>query len=142
MRLNEPEKQILDDFEHKVTNRIELYGDRPDFPKIENYDITRQDLDGYLFDKQAILDTGGSKRTQYTVLGISCILPVLILDCMQEESRPFGEYAPVAGVLFGVLFALFLNSLRKMYIAVRIRKHKDIKFEKYINAVLFYKPQV
>ena len=64
MNIREPEKQYFDDFEHKVTGKIEKYGDEPDFPKLENYGIDRQDLDGYLFDKQAILDMGGSKRSQ------------------------------------------------------------------------------
>lgn len=32
MELKEPEKQILDDFEHKVTGKIDKYGDEPDFP--------------------------------------------------------------------------------------------------------------
>ena len=50
MELKEPEKQILDDFEHKVTGKIDKYGDEPDFPKLENYGITRMDLDDYLFD--------------------------------------------------------------------------------------------
>ena len=32
MNIREPEKQILNDFEHKVTNKIKLYGNYPDFP--------------------------------------------------------------------------------------------------------------
>ena len=45
MKLREPEKQILDDFEHKVTGKIAKYGNEPDFPKFENYGITRMELD-------------------------------------------------------------------------------------------------
>lgn len=48
MKLREPEKQILDDFEHKVTGKIAKYGNEPDFPKFENYGITRMELDDYL----------------------------------------------------------------------------------------------
>ena len=51
MKLREPEKQILDDFEHKITGKIAKYGNEPDFPKFENYGITRMELDDYLFDK-------------------------------------------------------------------------------------------
>ena len=36
MNLREPEKQILDDFEHKVTNKMQKYGDEPDFPKLDH----------------------------------------------------------------------------------------------------------
>ena len=77
MKLREPEKQILDDFEHKVTGKIAKYGNEPDFPKFENYGITRMELDDYLFDKQAILDMGGSKRSQLTIGGFITVLPVL-----------------------------------------------------------------
>lgn len=83
MNLREPEKQILDDFEHKVTNKMQKYGDEPDFPKLENYGLTRMELDDYLFDKQAILDMGGSKRTQLTVGGFITVIPVLILPASQ-----------------------------------------------------------
>ena len=76
MKLREPEKQILDDFEHKVTGKIAKYGNEPDFPKFENYSITRMELDDYLFDKQAILDMGGSKRSQLTIGGFITVLPV------------------------------------------------------------------
>ena len=76
MNLREPEKQILDDFEHKETNKMQKYGDEPDFPKLENYGLTRMELDDYLFDKQAILDMGGSKRTQLTVGGFISVITV------------------------------------------------------------------
>ena len=75
MKLREPEKQILDDFEHKVTGKIAKYGNEPDFPKFEDYGITRMELDDYLFDKQSILDMGGSKRSQLTIGGFITVLP-------------------------------------------------------------------
>ncbi len=141
MQLNEPEKQILNDFEHKVTNRMAKYADEPDFPKLENYGITRMELDDYLIDKQAILDFGGSKRMQYTVLGFLVILPVLILDMVPEDARPYGIYTVFAAVGVGLLIAAFLKALQKMIISVKLKNQKDIKFEKYINAVLFYQPK-
>lgn len=48
MNIREPEKQILNDFEHKVTNKIKLYGNYPDFPKMEDYGIEGMELDDYL----------------------------------------------------------------------------------------------
>ncbi len=55
---------------------MQKYGDEPDFPKLENYGITRMELDDYLFDKQAILDMGGSKRSQLTIGGFITVIPV------------------------------------------------------------------
>ena len=98
MKLREPEKQILDDFEHKVTGKIAKYGNEPDFPKFENYGITRMELDDYLFDKQAILDMGGSKRSQLTIGGFITVLPVLVLSCFPDKSPVYDNHRSAAGV--------------------------------------------
>jgi len=145
MNLKEPEKQILDDFEHKVTNRIEKYGDQPDFPKLENYSITRMELDDYLFDKQAILDMGGSKRTQLTVGGFVTVIPVLVLSCFPDKSPIYENgkaLTTVVAILIGLLLACFLKALLQMLILYRVNKQKQTQIETYIKAVLFYTPRV
>ncbi len=145
MNLKEPEKQILDDFEHKVTNRIEKYGDQPDFPKLENYGITRMELDDYLFDKQAILDMGGSKRTQLTVGGFVTVIPVLVLSCFPDKSPIYENgkaLTTVVAILIGLLLACFLKALLQMLILYRVNKQKQTQMETYIKAVLFYTPRV
>ena len=117
MNLREPEKQILDDFEHKVTNKIEKYGANADFPKFENYGITRMDLDDYLFDKQAIFDMGGSKRTQLTVGGFITVIPVLILSCFPDKSPIYENgkaITTVIAIIIGLLLACFFKALLQM----------------------------
>ena len=144
MELKEPEKQILDDFEHKVTGKIDKYGDEPDFPKLENYGITRMDLDDYFFDKQAILDMGGSKRTQPTVGGFITVIPVLILSCFPDKSPIYENgkaLTTVIAIIIGLLLACFAKSLLQMIILFRVNKHKEAKMETYIKAIFFYEPK-
>ena len=144
MNLREPEKQILDDFEHKVANKIEKYGANADFPKFENYGITRMDLDDYLFDKQAILDMGGSKRTQLTVGGFITVIPVLILSCFPDKSPIYENgkaLTTVIALIIGLLLACFFKALLQMIIAYRVNKHKETQMETFIKAVLFYEPK-
>ena len=141
MNLREPEKQILDDFEHKVTNKMQKYGDEPDFPKLENYGLTRMELDDYLFDKQAILDMGGSKRTQLTVGGFITVIPVLILSCFPEKSPIYENgkaMTTIIAIIIGLLLACFCKALLQMVILYRVNKHKETKMETFIKAVLFY----
>ena len=141
MNLREPEKQILDDFEHKVTNKMQKYGDEPDFPKLENYGLTRMELDDYLFDKQAILDMGGSKRTQLTVGGFVTVLPVLILSCFPDKSPIYENgkaMTTIIAIIIGLLLACFCKALLQMVILYRVNKHKETKMETFIKAVLFY----
>ena len=141
MNLREPEKQILDDFEHKVTNKMQKYGDEPDFPKLENYGLTRMELDDYLFDKQAILDMGGSKRTQLTVGGFITVIPVLILSCFPDKSPIYENgkaMTTIIAIIIGLLRACFCKALLQMVILYRVNKHKETKMETFIKAVLFY----
>ena len=141
MNLREPEKQILDDFEHKVTNKMQKYGDEPDFPKLENYGLTRMELDDYLFDKQAILDMGGSKRTQLTVGGFITVIPVLILSCFPDKSPIYENgkaMTTIIAIIIGLLLACFCKALLQMVILYRVNKHKETKLETFIKAVLFY----
>nr|WP_293495947.1 hypothetical protein [Prevotella sp.] len=141
MNLREPEKQILDDFEHKVTNKMQKYGDEPDFPKLENYGLTRMELDDYLFDKQAILDMGGSKRMQLTVGGFITVIPVLILSCFPDKSPIYENgkaMTTIIAIIIGLLLACFCKALLQMVILYRVNKHKETKMETFIKAVLFY----
>lgn len=141
MNLREPEKQMLDDFEHKVTNKMQKYGDEPDFPKLENYGLTRMELDDYLFDKQAILDMGGSKRTQLTVGGFITVIPVLILSCFPDKSPIYENgkaMTTIIAIIIGLLLACFCKALLQMVILYRVNKHKETKMETFIKAVLFY----
>lgn len=141
MNFREPEKQILDDFEHKVTNKMQKYGDEPDFPKLENYGLTRMELDDYLFDKQAILDMGGSKRTQLTVGGFITVIPVLILSCFPDKSPIYENgkaMTTIIAIIIGLLLACFCKALLQMVILYRVNKHKETKMETFIKAVLFY----
>ena len=141
MNLREPEKQILDDFKHKVTNKMQKYGDEPDFPKLENYGLTRMELDDYLFDKQAILDMGGSKRTQLTVGGFITVIPVLILSCFPDKSPIYENgkaMTTIIAIIIGLLLACFCKALLQMVILYRVNKHKETKMETFIKAVLFY----
>ena len=141
MNLRDPEKQILDDFEHKVTNKMQKYGDEPDFPKLENYGLTRMELDDYLFDKQAILDMGGSKRTQLTVGGFITVIPVLILSCFPDKSPIYENgkaMTTIIAIIIGLLLACFCKALLQMVILYRVNKHKETKMETFIKAVLFY----
>ncbi len=141
MNLREPEKQILDDFEHKVTNKMQKYGDEPDFPKLENYGLTRMELEDYLFDKQAILDMGGSKRTQLTVGGFITVIPVLILSCFPDKSPIYENgkaMTTIIAIIIGLLLACFCKALLQMVILYRVNKHKETKMETFIKAVLFY----
>lgn len=141
MNLKDPDKEFFDDFEHKVTGKIKMYGDRPNFPQLENYGIEKMELDDYLFDKQAILDMGGTPRHKMTVGGIITLIPVIILSAFPDSAYIYGKmWTTVLAIAIGLMLTLCLYAVLKAIIQMRLSKHKDPKFETYIKAVLFYEP--
>ena len=141
MNLKDPDKEFFDDFEHKVSGKIKMYGDRPNFPQLENYGIEKMELDDYLFDKQAILDMGGTPRHKMTVGGIITLIPVIILSAFPDSAYIYGKmWTTVLAIAIGLMLTLCLYAVLKAIIQMRLSKHKDPKFETYIKAVLFYEP--
>lgn len=130
---------ILNDYEHSVTNRIAKFGDLPDFPRMEDYGITRAELDDYLFDKQAILDSEGSEKTRYVVLGILIILPILVIAAFPPERLPGRELFVFVGIAIGLMLAAICWAVMKLWIKTRLKKLYKVDIEKYIDAVLKYK---
>ncbi len=142
MNLREPYKQYYDDYEHRVTSKIAKCGNLPGFPQLADYGIDSQDFDGYLFDKQAIMDMGGSQRSQLTVGGIITVLPLLVLASFPDDSYIYGKmWTTLLALFIGLLLALFAFALLKAVIACRLAKMKDVKMETYIKAVLRFEPK-
>nr|WP_024991300.1 hypothetical protein [Hoylesella pleuritidis] len=129
---------IIIDYEHVVTDKIAAHTGDPGFPNITDYGITRKQLDDYLFDKQVILDSRGTEKSQYTVLGICIIIPVLILSAIPDQLVPGGGWSLLWGVGVGLVIALIVRLLTALFIKRRLCKIRDEKIECYIAEVLKY----
>ena len=57
-------RYILDDFQHQIENKIRNHKNEPDFPQMDEK-LSKEELDDFLFDYQAALDSEGTERTQY-----------------------------------------------------------------------------
>lgn len=114
------------DYQHRVEQTIERHAADPGFPQMDAYGVTREALDSYLFDCQAILDAGGSARSRYTVCGVLIVLPVIVLSAIPEQQRPLGEWAILWAVGVGLLlFGVYLCALRLVATARRRRLDRD-----------------
>ena len=134
------EENILNDFEHSVTNKIKEFGAHPDFPKLEDFDITKAQLDDYLFDKQALIDSLGSEKSQYTQAGILIVLPVIIAAAFPEKSLPGGALGgSLISIGIGIMLALLVSGLQRFVRRIRIKRLHDARIENYIAQVLSYK---
>ncbi len=111
---------ILDDYEHLVTNAMKRWGTEPDFPTRE--ESNGEDLDNYLFEYQRILDSEGSQKAQLTKYGIVAIIPIIILSAFPESMLPWGKYTLVIGVAIGVAIALCLKGLTVLMVKSRLQR--------------------
>ncbi|MDR4930763.1 hypothetical protein [Segatella bryantii] len=137
MRLKETNK-ILDDFEHSVTNRIRACEGRTGFPVMEDYGITRAELDSYLFDKQAIIDSEGSERTRYTWVGILMVIPIVVMSTIPEDNLPLGRWTIIIAILVGLLLCLIKWCIVKVMIRTKLNKISNPSIDRYIDDVLNY----
>ena len=87
--MKELQPNILNDYEHVVNSLVERYGDTAGFPQLETYHVTKELVEDYLFDYQAILDSEGSQRSQQTMYGIIALLPVILLSAFPIEMLPW-----------------------------------------------------
>ena len=126
------------DFQQRVNRKIQLNKTYSDFPKAEDYGITESELSDYLFDKQAILDSEGSPRSQYTVAGILIVLPVIIISAFSEKKLPWGRWSLFVGLGIGLALAGCVKYLIKLLIRIRLKRMTNRKIDDYINAVLNY----
>ena len=134
---------ILNDYEHSVTNRIAKFGDLPDFPKMEDFGITRAELDDYLFDCLAKKPAAG-----IVVEAFGCgNVPLKVMDGIKEcrehgipvvlTSRTYGgKVVPIYGykgsartlLPYGVILADELTGQKariKLMVALAVTNDND-----------------
>ena len=117
------------DFQQRVSRKIQLNKTYSDFPKAEDYGITESELSDYLFDKQAILDSQGSPRSQYTVAGILIVLPVIIISAFSEKDLPWGRWSLFVGLGIGLALAGCVKYLIKMLKSIPLKSITNKKIE-------------
>lgn len=120
--MKELQPNILDDFEHRIGQLIDHHGDEADFPKMEGTGLTRQDVDDFLFDYQAILDMHGTQKTQLTVYGIIALLPVLAVSAFPDSMLPYPKWALFWSLALGIVIALLIRTVVEMVRQYRLRR--------------------
>ena len=125
-------RYILDDFQHQIENKIRNHKNEPDFPQMDEK-LSQEELDDFLFDYQAALDSEGTERTQYTIAGVLITLPIIVLSAFPEDSLPVKGYQ---AVLFGVAIGLLLFGIYKITMKAVVR---DVRKKNTRKPVLTWK---
>ncbi len=112
----------LNDFQHKVERLIRDHKDEAGFPMLDAFRLEQEELDDYLFERQAILDSKGSERSRYTVAGFLIALPVIVISAFPEESLPWGTWSLLVAVAIGVGLFLIYLAIQKTVIRTRLSR--------------------
>ena len=124
------------DFEQRVRNKIRVEGNFPGFPQPERYNLEKSEIDDYLMDKQLALDSGGSARTQDTIMGVMIILPVIVFSAFPQKEMPGGNWAIFVAIAIGLGLAGLVKLIVKARIKSKLRNIYDPRIERYIDDVL------
>ncbi|EHO72856.1 hypothetical protein HMPREF9140_00616 [Prevotella micans F0438] len=130
----------LDDFQHRVENKIRNHNDEPGFPQMPT-EMDEQELADYLFYYQAALDSEGTERSRYTVAGILLSLPILVISAFPEEKLPFEGFLNVLlAIGIGIVLFVVYRVLMKFLVRNRIRNvNRDYPQAKdYVDKVLAF----
>ena len=128
----------VNDYQHQITAIIKHHSDEDGFPDSQSYGFNLQQFDDYLFEKQAILDSEGELKTQYTVLGGIIIAPVIIFSLFPQNEMPGGSNAIFVALFIGIVLAAIYKMIRKVMIKTKMKNVYDDDKERFINDITSY----
>ena len=140
--MKELQPNIATDFEHRVNRTIELHQNDRGFPNMAAYHLTREELDSYLFDYQAALDSEGTAKQQQTIYSIIALIPILVLSAFPLSSLPWesDSISVVVGIAIGGGIALSIKGIRTLITRSRLKTIREAypDIAEYIKAVLSF----
>ena len=124
-------EQILDDMEHRVRKVIADHREDPGFPKIEDYGVSEEDFDDYMFYKQAIIDDVDSLRKKYTIYSVIFIIPFVVMAFFDTTVTNFLIALAGGFVLCAIYYVITIIINR-----VRMSRLNNEAIERYIADVM------
>ena len=124
-------EQILDDMEHRVRKVIADHREDPGFPKIEDYGVSEEDFDDYMFYKQAIIDDVDSLRKKYTIYSVIFIIPFVVMAFFDTTVTNFLIALAGGCVLCAIYYVITIIINR-----VRMSRLNNESIERYIADVM------
>lgn len=126
----------IDDMEHRVRKVIAEHREKAGFPKLEDYGVSEEEFDDYLFDKQAVIDDIDSLKKKYTIYSIIFIIPFVVIAFYETTVRNT-LIATGCGLLLCLAYYLLTLLVRK----IRMSRMNNEAIERYITDVMKYQDQ-
>lgn len=124
------------DIEQRVRKILAAHRETEGFPNFEDYGISEDDLDDYLFNKQAIIDDVDSLRKKYTIYSVIFIIPFVVIAFYETTPRNALIAAGCGFLLCGIYYLLTI-----LIRYIRLHSMKNQKIEEYIATIMKYEDQ-
>ena len=126
----------IDDMEHRVRKVIAEHREEAGFPKLDDYGVSEEEFEDYLFDKQAVIDDIDSLKKKYTIYSIIFIIPFVVIAFYETTVRNT-LIATGCGLLLCLAYYLLTLLVRK----IRMSRMNNEAIERYITDVMKYQDQ-
>ena len=121
----------IDDMDHRVHEIIARNREREGFPQLEDYGVTEDDFEDYIFYKQAVIDDVDSLRKKYTVYAIIFILPFVVMSFFETNVKNF-----LIGLGCGIVLTIIYYFITILVHKIRISRLHNEEIERYLADVL------
>lgn len=125
------EKRAVIDWEHTLINKIEENIGKTDFPEVEKFGITIDEVKDYAYDKQRILDREDERKKKLVIPGILLVLPPIILSAFRNDTLTL-----LLGVVIGLLLVFAYRAIMRIIDNAALKKLYCPEIEEYICAVM------
>ena len=123
----------VDDMEHRVHEIIARNRERAGFPQLEDYGVTEDDFEDYIYYKQALIDDIDSLRKKYTIYSIIFILPFVVMTFYDTNVKNFLIALGGGFVLCGIYYIITIFVHK-----IRMSRLRNEEIERYLMDVLKY----
>lgn len=124
----------IDDMEHQVRKIIAQNREVAGFPQLDDYGVSEDEFDDYLFYKQAVIDDVDSLRRKYTVYSVIFILPFVVMAFFKTTITN-SLIAMGIGFVLCILYYLLTILIHK----IRMSRLNNEAIERYIADVMKFK---
>ena len=121
----------IDDMEHRVRKIIYEHSEDAEFPRLEDYGVTEDEFDDYMFYKQAVIDNSESLRKKYTIYSIIFLIP-FIVAAFYKTSLTNALIASGCGLVLCGIYYLITILVQK----IRMSRLNNESIERYIADVM------
>lgn len=125
-------------YQQHMLRKINLHDTASGFPRLQDYGLTKSEVDDYLSEKQDILDIPGSQTHRLTVLAGIVMVCTLIASVFDHADTCLGTNASLAGIIIGVVLSLSWWGLTTVRVNRKLKAQRDDNIENYLKAVENY----